>query len=102
MGMMSVNQLSVYHVALETRNVIVNNSSEDLQHKLLDKRGGYRLRSDERRDLTLPVRPKLKCTGFSYTGPKVWNKIPTSIRNNPKPESFKSMLKKWILDNIPS
>ena len=80
----------------------MNHSSEDLNLKLLAKKSTYTLRSDKRQDLTVPMKPKLGCTGFSYTGPRVWNKIPETIRNNPKPKSFKSLLKAWILDNIPN
>ena len=92
----------MYHVALETRNVIINNSSEDLKLKMLERRGAYSLRSADRNDLTVPFKPKVSCTGFSYTGPRVWNRLPPAIRNNTKPDKFKSMLKTWILDNIPS
>ena len=99
---MSVNQLTVYHVALETRNIIWNNSSEELRLRMLKKEGSYNLRSDERRDLVVPPKPKKSCTGFSYTGARVWDRIPSNIRNNPKSDTFKSFLKEWILTNIPS
>ena len=99
---MSVNQLTVYHIALETRNIHWNNSSVELKLKMQKEQGEYNLRSGERQDLNIPLKPRKGCTGFSYTGAKVWNKIPIQIRNNPKTETFKSTLKKWIFDHIPS
>ena len=87
---------------METRNILKNNLSEELKLKLIEKKKVRTLRSDEREELTVPIKPKLGCTGFSYTGPKVWNRIPASIRNDLKPEKFKSLLKKWIFENIPS
>ena len=101
-GQMSVNQLTVYHVALETRNIHWNNSSTELKDKMVKEKGSYSLRSDNRQDLAVPPRPKKGCTGFSYTGSQVWNSIPTEIRNHQKPLTFKSMLKKWIFNNVPS
>ena len=101
-GQMSVNQLTVYHVALETRNILWNNSSTELKVKMQREQGSYCLRSENRHDLAVPPRPKKGCTGFSYTGSQVWNNIPAEIRNHPKPLTFKSMLKKWIFNHIPS
>ena len=101
-GQMSVNQLTVYHVALETRNIHWNNSSTELKDKMVKEQGSYSLRSDNRQDLAVPPRPKKGCTGFSYTGSQVWNNIPTEIRNHQKPLTFKSMLKKWIFNHVPS
>ena len=69
--MYSVNQLTVYHVALETYNVLVNNSSEQLKERMKVKSNEhYSLRSEERRDLELPMKPKNNCERFSYTEPK--------------------------------
>ena len=101
--MFSVNQLTVYHVALETYNVLVKNSSEQLKERMsLKPNSHYSLRNEARGELKLPTKPKQDCTRFSYTGAKVWNALPTEIRKEGiKPERFKFMLKKWIWDNIP-
>ena len=101
---MSINQLTVYHVALEAYNVIVNNSSEQLRDKMMKKRySHYTLRSEDRGDLQLPKRPKMNCTGFSYTGAKVWNALPVQMKTQDiKPSSFKRQLKKWIWERVPS
>ena len=101
--MFSVNQLTVYHVALETHNVLINNSSEQLRERMLLKTNQhYTLRSEERRDLQVPIKPRQNCTRFSYTGAKVWNSLPTEMRKDGiKAAKFKKLLKGWIWDTIP-
>ena len=102
--MMSINQLTVYHVGLETYNVLKNNSSEQLKEKMIKRENEhYTLRSQERGDLLLPTKPKRNCTGFSYTGAKVWNALPVNLRRDDiSPTIFKRHLKTWIWDQIPS
>ena len=74
--MFSVNQLTVYHMAMETYNVLVNNSSEILRERMVRKSNEhYSLRSEERGDLQLPVKPKNNCMRFSYIGGKIWNMV---------------------------
>ena len=102
--MMSINQLTVYHVGLEAYNVLKNNSSDQLKEKMVKiENEHYRLRSQERGDLLLPTRPKRNCAGFTYTGAKVWNILPVSLRTDDiSPATFKRELKNWIWDHIPS
>ena len=99
--MMSVNQLSVYHTLIEAYNVVVKTSSEKIKRKILKPTEGYNLRSCTNNDLTVPARTRVDCQGFSYYAAKLYNKLPTDIRNA-KESSYKIAVKKWIWDNIPS
>ena len=102
--MMSINQLTVYHVALEAYNIVYRNSSEQLRQKMKKEENEHHsLRSQERGDLAVPPRPKKKCTGFSYTGAIVWNALPVELRiSEIKPDKFKRHLKKWIWNQVPN
>ena len=40
--------------------------------------------------------------GFLYRGALLFNSLDANIRNEPKLERFKEMLKKWIKDKIPA
>ena len=68
---LSVNQLSVYHVATEMFNIIHHNSSDSLHEKMRIVPRGYQLRSLEDGKVKVPAKGKKSCTGFSYNGPKL-------------------------------
>ena len=99
---MSVNQLSVYHVAIEMFNIINNSSSEPLQRKMKIEERGYQLRCLEDGQVKVPNKGKKSCQGFSYNGPKLWNHLPNHIRKTTIREIFKEKLKDYIWEEIPS
>ena len=72
---MSVNQLSCYHVAIEMFNIVNNASSDSLQRKMTIEPKGYQLRSLEDGQVKVPEKGKKSCQGFSYNGPKLWNTL---------------------------
>ena len=99
--MMSVNQLNIYHVALEMFNIMVKASAERVQKKFtLQENSSYSLRNRENGTVKVPEKPSKLY--FSYTGPKLFNFLPEDIRKTTDPDTFKVLLKKWIWDNIPS
>ena len=99
--MMSVNQLNIYHVALEMFNIMVKASAERVQKKFtLQENSSYSLRNRENGTVKVPGKPSKLY--FSYTGPKLFNFLPEDIRKTTDPDTFKVLLKKWIWDNIPS
>ena len=65
------------------------------------KEGSYRFRSESRGDLIIPKRPSRGCSGFSYIGPKLWNKLSKGLRETYDPEPFRRQLKHWIRSSIP-
>ena len=101
--MMSVNQLSVYHTLIETYNVVEKSSSEKIRTKIVNSQEdhAYQLRSSSNNDLIVPAKARLNCQGFSYFAAKLYNKLPIVVRNSSE-SVFKSSVKKWIWENIPS
>ena len=100
---MSVNQMCVYHTLIEAYNVIRNSSSECIKRKWEHKpQNKYLLRRETTNDLKIPEKPMTKCTGFSYNSAKLFNKLPFNIREILNPSAFKTQIKAWIWENIPS
>ena len=99
---MSINQLSCYHVAMEMYNVINHSSSDLLQEEFKINQGRYELRCLEEGKVRVPEKGKKTCTGFGYIGPRLWNFLPTHIRKTTIRGIFKSKIKDWIWEFIPS
>ena len=53
-------------------------------------------------ELKVPEKPMSKCSRFSYSGSKLFNMLPSSIRENQNPTVFKTLTKKWIWEKNPS
>ena len=100
--MMSVNQLSCYHTAIEMFNIITNNSSASLHEEMIQVPKGYSLRGLQDGTVIVPGKGKKSCTGFHYMGPKLWNSLPSHIRKTTKRNIFKEKVKDFIWENIPS
>ena len=101
--MMSVNQMSVYHTLIETYNVINKGSSEKIRGKIVnqDQICAYNLRSKANGDLRVPARTRLDCQSFSYHAAKLYKTLPHNIKAA-KAANFKTLVKIWIWENIPS
>ena len=99
--MFSVNQIVVYHTILETFNVIRKSSSEQLEIKYKHQ-DQHSQRKTARNDLKVPERMKKNCNGFSHSGAKIFNMLPSYIKEMENPTNFKIMVKEWIWKNIPS
>ena len=55
-----------------------------------------------KKKLNVPEKPKLKCLGFTYNGAKLFNMLPIEMKKMEDPNTFKTMTKGWIWENIPS
>ena len=58
-------------------------------------------RSQTEEKVKVPTKPAIKCAGFSYLEPKVWNYLPMEIRMIKTDEAFKEAVKDWIWETIP-
>ena len=99
-NMLSVNQMSVYHTAMEAYNIINRTSSEQLQGKLSRHEGKHSERNNANNELYVPKKPLVKCTGFSYLGPKLYNMLTTEVKSAKSIDDFKTKLMGWIWKNI--
>ena len=100
---MSVNQICVYHTLLEAHNIIRMSVSDQIRLKWTDsKEKKYSLRSVSTNDLKVPEKPVSKCIGFTYNGSKLFNLIPSYIRDTTNHNLFKIQTKEWIWKNVPS
>ena len=99
---MSINQMTSYHVLLETYKIVHFHASDKLKEKLVPL-------SVHSKSLNVPLFKKSSCRGFSYYAARLWNELPAAIRSREKPHqsekvdqkrlrAFKSDIKKWILD----
>ena len=100
--MMSVNQMAVYHTILESYNIMKNSASEQILLKWTNDSQNYSLRSIAQSNIKVPEKPKAKCLGFSYFGPKLYNLLPKHIRETENPIELKNMTEEWIWIKIPS
>ena len=102
LNMLSVNQLSVYHTAIEMFNIINLKSSVPLHEEMKMVPRGYNLRGLEDGKVKVPDKGKKSCNGFHYMGPKLWNHLPGHIRKTTIKSIFKEKLKDFIWEQIPS
>ena len=102
-GMMSVNQMAIYHTLLEAHNIVKKSASEQIKVKWEDKKENkYGLRSSVKNELKIPNKPSNKSTGFTYYAPKLFNMLPSDIKETENSQTFKALIKKWIWQKIPS
>ena len=101
-GVMSVNQMTCYHVLLETYKIVHFSASEKVREKLMPV-------SEKSISLNVPMFKLVTCRGFSYFAARLWNELPVAIRTREKPhqsevvgekrlKKFKREVKKWILE----
>ena len=62
----------------------------------------YTLRSSIKNDLKIPEKPKAKCMNFTYYGSKLFNSLPSNIKEAKNPSVFKTLIRNYIWKNIPS
>ena len=94
LGLMTVNQLVVYHTALTVYRVRQSHEPEYLAQQLeFDNRNG--------RVIVPNVRLSLAQNSFCFRGADTWNSLPGYVRQSKKIGQFKNGLKKWVLSNIP-
>ena len=63
----------------------------------------HSLRKNTNNFIKVPELPKRKKSiGFTYCGAKIFNSLPTEIRETQDRNKFKSLVKDWIWLEIPS
>ena len=62
----------------------------------------YTLRSSAKNDIKVPEKPKTRCSGFTYHASKLYNMLPTNIKEVENGNVFKVLVKNYVWKNIPS
>ena len=99
--MFSINQMVCYHVLLKAYNIIHHGSSEAIQ-KNGNKKSQDPLTKGRQNQVKIHVPVNTSCQGFTFYGAKLWNQLPLEIRDIKNPDTFKTAVKKYIWDYIPS
>ena len=63
-----------------------------IQKKLKTHKGKHSERCAAKNDLFVPEKPRLKCIGFSYIGPKLFNMLPKNVKDAKTTDEFKTKL----------
>ena len=84
---MSVNQMVVYHTILEVYNIMHNSSSEQIKNKYTHQER-HSHRSKANNQIKVPEKPMTRCTGFTYCGAKLFNRLPNNIKETQDIHSF--------------
>ena len=71
--LMSINQISGYHLLIETYNILNYGSSQKIRQKLTPA-------SETSRYLKVPLFKKSSCRSFNYYASRLWNTLPSDIR----------------------
>ena len=101
--MFSINQMVCYHVLLEAFNVINYESSEVILKKWrpIETRQ-YPVRNNRKNEVKVPIPAHVTSQGFTFYGAKLWNQLPVDIQEITNPDNFKTAVKEYIWDQIPS
>ena len=99
--MFSINQMNIYHVLLEAFNVINNGSAEKIQEKWMPRTEKHYSNRREF-DVKVPYVDHVRCQGFTWFGAKLWNSLPEEIKSIKNPDTFKTKIKNYIWEKIPS
>ena len=102
-GWLSVQQLVVYHSVLMVYKVVRTESPAYL-HSMFQTKYQYRTRQADSGVIKHMYCPKLTltCQSFRFQASGHFNNLPSSIRNSATLQGFKMLVKKWILENVPT
>ena len=100
-GMFSVNQMNIYHVLLESFNIINFGSAEKIQEKWVNNHE-RQYSNRKANDVRVPIVDHVRCQGFSWHGARIWNQLPESLKTIKNADAFKSQVKNYIWETFPS
>ena len=102
-GWLSVNQLAFYHSVLLEFRVRLSKSPKYLYRMHNSWSYPYPTRQADNGLIRVLARPRLEIVrnSFRYRAANFFNQLPPEIRGCTTLESFKKILKPWIMDNIP-
>ena len=73
------------------------------QHNKYSHHGRHSLRKNTNNFIRVPeLHEHRHCTGFTYCGAKIFNSLPIKTRETQDRNIFKTLVKEWIWDEVPS
>ena len=97
-GWMTIEQRIKYHKYLLVSKYLKNEAPVYSKNKIQSDRNPYSLRNVASGELQIPkAKTKLFKKTFTYSGPKLWNELPFSIRQASSHNEFKTKVKSLIL-----
>ena len=102
-GELSVNQLVAYHTLLQTHKSILTQQPEYIYRNFNIKTPGQNQPFPHRQAFTLNTNRNLLISraGFLYRGSHLWNMLPLHLRKCDKTTTFKTQVKKWVVNYVP-
>ena len=93
---LSVQQLGAFHTAVNVFKITQSGQPKYLAEKLVTPPHGQHL------SFQVNCKLNISRSGFLFRGAKIWNLLPSDLKQEPKVGTFKIKLKKWIIANIPA
>ena len=99
-GSLSVHQMIAYQTVVATHKVVKSGKPAYLAAKMTIRQNNVDTRHGAGAVLQPAYRSNLAREGFIYRGAKIYNRLNTTFRNQPKLEKFKSGAREWVKKNI--
>ena len=102
-GDLSVQQLGAFHTTLTVFKIIQSREPAYLAEKLTLRKAENNGIFPPRHLNTIQVHCDLTISrsGFLYRGARIWNQLPSEMRQETRLAAFKVQLRKWIISNVP-
>ena len=97
---LSVHQMVAFQTAVGTYKIVKSGKPKYLATRLRVKQANLNTRHGAGTVVTPGYRLNIAREGFIYRGAQVYNKLDARLRSEPKLESFKTGLRKWVKNNI--
>ena len=98
-GDLSVHQLGAYHTVVTAHRIIRTQTPQYLADKLALRKPTPCL-ARQLNTISVNCDLTISRSGFLYRAARLWNLLTPAMRNETKPEAFKTTVRKWIRENI--
>ena len=100
-GDLSVHQLGAHHTIVTAHRILITGQPKYLAEKLTLRKPRPEEAFPMRQLNTISVNNDLTVgrSGFIFRAARIWNQLPAVLREESKPEAFKSDVKKWIREH---
>ena len=100
-GSVTIHHRNLQHLAIEIYKALHNLSPLYMSELFTLREMKYNLRNGNALTSYKPCTTSYGIDSVSHLAPKIWNQIPTEIRNSKSLNIFKAKIKTWTPDNCP-